>query len=179
MLGQPALATPRLPLRPPAERDIPAIIAIAGNLEVARQLARVPHPYGEPEARFFLDHVVPSERVWAITLRGDDTLIGTIGLTPPANRTAELGYWLSPAHWNRGRATEAARAVIDHAFATLDLASIKASHFTTNPASARILAKLGFRPVGETTIHCLATGQNMASVMMHLPAPGQPPSTAP
>ena len=66
---------------------------------------------------FFLDHVVPAEWVWAITLRGSDTLLGAIGLTPEEGvAAAELGYWLSPAHWGNGITTEAARAVVAFGF---------------------------------------------------------------
>ncbi len=90
--NRPDLATERLSLRRPDDRDIDAIVDVVGNWEVARRLARVPHPYGPADARFFLDHVVPAEWVWAVTLRGADTLLGAIGLTPEEGAdAAELG----------------------------------------------------------------------------------------
>ena len=63
LADRPVLHTDRLLLRRPDERDIPAIVDIAGDWEVARRLARMPHPYTISNARFFLDVVVPSELV--------------------------------------------------------------------------------------------------------------------
>lgn len=104
--NRPDLDTERLSLRRPDDRDVDSIVAVVGDWEVARRLARVPHPYGLSDARFFLAHVVPAEWVWAITLRGCDTLVGVIGLTPEDGAgSAELGYWLSPGHWGSGIAT--------------------------------------------------------------------------
>ena len=101
--NRPDLATERLSLRRPNDRDVDAIVGVVGDWEVARRLARVPHPYGPADARFFLDYVVPAEWVWAVTLRGSDTLLGAIGLTPEEGAdAAELGYWLSSTHWGSG-----------------------------------------------------------------------------
>ena len=58
-----------------------------------------------------------------------------------------MGYWISRPHWGRGLATEACRALIEIARA-LGLPSLEGSHFVDNPASARVLEKLGFEPVG-------------------------------
>lgn len=141
------------------------IVSIVGDWEVARRLARVPHPYGPDDARFFLDQVVPAEWVWAITLRGENRLIGAVGLTPEKD-TAELGYWLSPAHWGRGIATEAARALVDFGFERLGLTYLTSGYFGDNPASGRVLAKLGFVETGRARRPCVAVGGDMPSVRM-------------
>jgi len=170
-LGErPDLTTERLSLRRPDDRDVDAIVSIVGDWEVARRLARVPHPYGVGDAQFFLDHVVPAEWVWAITLHGSDTLVGTIGLTPEEGAdTAELGYWLSPAHWGQGITTEAARAVLSFGFETLGLPVITSGYFEDNPASGQVLRKLGFVEVGRSLRPCLAAGGEVPSVRMELP----------
>ena len=106
------LDTARLHLRRPVEQDAAAIISIAGDWEVARRLARVPHPYTDADVRFFLDHVVRNEPTWAILWRQTSRLIGMVGLVPaPDGRSAELGYYISRDHWGRGIATEAALAI--------------------------------------------------------------------
>jgi len=64
------LFTRRLHLRRPAEADAPAIIAIAGDWDVARRLGRVLHPYTQEHFRFFIERVVPSEPTWAIVRMG-------------------------------------------------------------------------------------------------------------
>ena len=165
--SRPDLATTRLSLRRPTERDGEAIISIVGDWDVARRLARVPHPYGPDDARFFLERVVPAEWVWAITLRGEDRLIGAVGLTPE-EETAELGYWLSPAHWGRGIATEAARAVVDFGFEHVGLARLTSGYFEDNPASGRVLTKLGFVEAGRVMRSCVAVGGEVPSVRMSL-----------
>lgn len=78
--------------------------------------------------------------------------------------TRELGYWLAPDRWNRGYATEAGRAVIDMARHALGLDRIVARHHLDNPASGRVLAKLGFREAGRGRVHSLARGAEVACV---------------
>ena len=164
---RPDLATPRLSLRRPAERDIEAIVSIVGHWEVACRLARVPHPYGPEDARFFLERIVPAEWIWAITLGDEDRLIGAVGLTPE-QETAELGYWLAPAHWSRGIATEAARAVVDFGLERLGLPGLTSGYFEDNPASGRVLVKLGFVATGRVMRPCMAVGRDVPSVRMVL-----------
>jgi RimJ/RimL family protein N-acetyltransferase len=111
---RPLLETERLLLRRPDDGDTGSIMAIAGDREIARRLARMPHPYDQKDARFFLDEIVPNEWVWAITLRASGTLVGMVGLSPDADQDmAELGYYVDRRHWGLGIATEAARSVVD------------------------------------------------------------------
>ena len=169
MHNRPDLFTERLTLRRPNDGDVDAIVSIVGNWEVARRLARAPHPYGSGDARFFLDHVVPAELVWAITMTGSDTLLGAIGLTPEADTgTAELGYWLSPAHWGRGMTTEAGRAVISFGFETLELPVLTSGYFQDNSASGQVLRKLGFVEVGRSMRPCLAIDGDVQSIEVQL-----------
>ncbi|WP_298091122.1 GNAT family N-acetyltransferase [uncultured Sphingomonas sp.] len=169
---RPDLATERLVLRRPNDGDLNAIVGIVGNWKVARRLARVPHPYGPDDARFFLDQIVPAEWVWAITLRGSDGLIGAVGLTPESDaETAELGYWLSPAHWGRGITTEAARTVILFGFKNVGYPYLTSGYFEDNPASGQVLRKLGFIENGQVMRPCLAAGGEVPSVRMKLPRP--------
>lgn len=168
---RPVLTTQRLVLRRPQDDDISAIIDIVGDLRVSRQLARIPHPYGEVDARFFLDQIVPSEFVWALTLRTSAQLVGMAGLSATDHPDeAELGYYLAPAHWGFGLATEAGRAILDYGFDVAGFASVTAGHFAENPASGRVLSKLGFVETGRAERPCLATGLTMMSVEMHLGA---------
>lgn len=167
---RPDLATERLALRHPNDGDANAIVNIVGDWDVARRLARVPHPYGPDDAQFFIDQIVPAEWVWAITLRGSDVLIGAVGLTPEGGtETAELGYWLSPAHWGKGIATEAARAVVIFGFESLGFPYLTSGYFEDNPASGQILRKIGFVEIGRALRPCLAAGGEVPSVRMKLP----------
>ena len=77
-------------------------------------------------------------------------LIGGIGMGA-VEGGHEFGYWLTPSAWGRGYATEAGRAMVAAARHTLGLRRLKAGHFVDNPASGRVLTKLGFRPTGTIT----------------------------
>jgi RimJ/RimL family protein N-acetyltransferase len=156
--------TARLHLRQPVEQDADAIVAIVGDWEVARRLARAPHPYTAAHVRFFFDRVVPNEPTWAIVWRGTGRLIGMIGLAPsPDGRSAELGYYIARDHWGRGVATEAAQAIIRVGVETFGYRLTSCYH-ADNPASGRVLAKLGFTIVGTSSRPCLAEGKDKASV---------------
>ena len=87
-------------------------------------------------------------------MRSSGELVGAIGLVieRSADR-AELGYWIGAGSRNRGYCTEAGRAVIDYGFESLGLNKIFAHHFTRNPASGRVLQKLGMRLEGEQAQH--------------------------
>ncbi len=169
---RPVLTTGRLVLRRPQAGDIPAIVDIVGDLRVSQYLARVPHPYGEADGRFFIDEIVPHELVWALTLRSSGQLVGSAGLAPTDEEdVAELGYYLAPSRWGQGLATEAARAIVDYGFKVAGLTSIVAGFFVGNPASGRVLGKLGFVETGRTERPCLATGKVEPSVEVRLDRP--------
>ena len=162
---QAVLTTTRLVMRRPVESDIPAIVEHANDWDVARRLGRLPHPYGLADACFFLNEVVPNELAWAITLCGEGTFIGAVGLTPkPESRTAELGYWLGRRFWGQGIATEAASAVVEYGLHSLGLAALTSGYFVDNPASGRVLAKLGFVEIGRAERPCLAEGRPLPSL---------------
>ena len=164
-----ALQTKRLMLRRPNARDVGSIMAIVGDWEVVRRLSRVPSPYRAADARFFLKTIVPNEWVWAITLRASRELVGMVGLTPEADPgTAELGYYLAREHWGNGIATEAAGSVVHYGIHSLGLRRIRSGHFVDNPASGRVLSKLGFVETGRAERPCLAIGATVPSVEVHL-----------
>ena len=86
---------------------------------------------------------------YALVLREGGALVGAMGLAiTPEHRRAELGYWVGVAHWNRGYATEAARALLAYAFGPLALHRVEAHHFARNPASGRVMQKAGMRHEG-------------------------------
>jgi len=147
----PTLATPRLHLRPLTEQDIPAWFARATDAESA-DLAGDPIPASIAEgaawlARHRRHFELKAALRWSIIPGHDQDSAGTIGLTlpQPGAPTAALGFVIARAHWNRGLASEAARAVAAYAFGTLGLEALEAEALRRNAASRRVLAKLGFR----------------------------------
>lgn len=142
--------TPRLLLRPGFPEDALALAAAIADEAIVRNLASAPWPYSIRDAEAFLaqprDPVLPS---WLIVERtgGAPRLVGACGLGRRPSGAVELGYWVARAHWGRGVASEACAALIDVARA-LRLPVLEGSHFLDNPASARVLEKLGFEPTG-------------------------------
>jgi ribosomal-protein-alanine N-acetyltransferase len=83
-------------------------------------------------------------------------LVGAIGLgIEPEHSRAELGYWVGVPFWREGYATEAGREVVRYAFEELGLNRVYAFHFTRNPASGRVLEKIGMTHEGARRAHTL------------------------
>jgi RimJ/RimL family protein N-acetyltransferase len=151
---QPVLTTRRLVLRPFVLDDALAVQILAGAREVADTTLHIPHPYPAGAAeQWIATHPVTwaagTGVTYAVADAGSGVLVGAVGLTiTPAHAHAELGYWLGVPYWNRGYATEAAAAVVDFGFARLGLHRIQAHYLTRNPASGRVMQKLGMRSEG-------------------------------
>ncbi len=142
--------TERLLLRPFWPEDWDAVLAGVGEEAIARNLARVPWPYEEADARWWTSQPQDSSLPgFAVVESRSGRLIGAAGLGRKAeDGEIELGYWLARSHWGRGFATEAGRGVLAVA-QTLGLRRIAAGHFVDNPASGRVLRKLGFAGPGR------------------------------
>ena len=154
--------TERLLLRPGWSEDAPALFEAIADERVVRNLATAPWPYRFADADTFLARERgPRDAACLIFLRtlGAPRLIGGIGFGPMADGGVELGYWLARPVWGLGFATEAGRAMIAIARHSLRLGKLHSGHFVDNPASGRVLAKLGFKPTGVTRRHSLARGE--------------------
>ena len=164
-----ALFTERLYLRPPVGADAEAVIAICGDWEVARRLSRVPHPYGYSDFRFFLEQVVVKKPTWAIVLRATNALVGVVGLAPHQDgESAELGYYIACAQWGQGFATEAGQAIVRLGIEELGYPRLTSGYHADNLASGRVLAKLGFKPIGVSNRICLAAGEDKPAIDVEL-----------
>ena len=144
----PVLETTRLVLRAPRLGDAKVIAALANDRHIAENTARIPHPYKLSDAKDWIGGANKSahEEQYVITL-ADDTLIGACGIELRDGAPA-LGYWLGQAFWRKGYATEAVRALIDHAFGDLEHDELHATARVTNPASRHVLEKCGFQWTG-------------------------------
>ena len=150
----PTLQTPRLLLRPMTLADAPRVQELAGDRAIADTTALIPHPYPEGAAEAW---IATHPTAWAaghgatfaVALRAGDLLVGAMGLVIRRSQdSASLGYWIGKPFWGQGYATEAAAAVLDLAFGPLGLHRVEATHLTRNPASGRVMEKLGMRPEG-------------------------------
>ena len=143
--------TERLLLRPGWIEDARELQSMIGDEAVVRNLATAPWPYALDDAMRYLERPSkPAEPSFLITLRtgGAPKIIGGIGIGVHPDDGHELGYWIARPYWGLGFATEAARAVLGIA-RTMNLPRLTGSHMVDNPASGKVLRKLGFRPTGR------------------------------
>ena len=164
MKHPPTLETERLVLRPFKIADCETIKALAGSREVYKTTLLIPHPYEDGMAeKWIATH--PSQFyngegvTLAITLKPEENVIGAIGLIITADhRRAEMGYWIGSDFWNKGYCTEAAEAVVKYGFDVFDLHKITADHFESNPASGKVMSKIGMAREGRLIDHVCKDG---------------------
>ena len=158
------MRTRRLFLRPIFPEDWPSVFSGVASKEIVRNLARAPWPYGESDARNFCAAAPhPGSYRFAITLpeEAGAPLIGCIGLDAAGDDGLEIGYWIAQGWQGRGFATEAASGVVALADA-IGFGPLVGGHFLDNPASGRVLRKIGFVPTGEH-LPCASAGRGGAS----------------
>ncbi|QFR33721.1 GNAT family N-acetyltransferase [Ancylobacter sp. TS-1] len=168
------LETGRLLLRVPRIEDMTWIAELADNRKVAEMTANIPHPYGMADAAAFVANLPggPEAATFAIFLKDEGVLRGTAGFGPPIpvgmcgfvrrdEDAPEIGYWLAEPYWDHGIATEATRALIDHAFGDRKLEALIASARVVNPASRRVLEKCGFQWTGVGLARVRAIGASV------------------
>ena len=162
---RPSLETERLILRPFELSDAPRVKLLAGDHDIAVMTLNVPHPYEEGLAEKWIGchperFEKGQEAVFAITLKAGGELIGAVGLILDLDHErAELGYWIGKPYWGHGYCTEAVRVVLRYGFMAFRLNRVHASHFQHNPASGRVMQKLGMKYEGRLRQHVKKWGQ--------------------
>jgi RimJ/RimL family protein N-acetyltransferase len=164
MSSQPILETKRLILRPFKLSDSETVEELAGDKHIASTTLNVPHPYPKGGA---LEWIATHETkylegkgvVYAITLKKSGELIGCISLAIMVEHNqAELGYWVGVPYWNQGYCTEAGKAILEYGFDTRELNRIHACYISRNPASGRVMEKLGMSHEGTRRQHVMKWG---------------------
>jgi [ribosomal protein S5]-alanine N-acetyltransferase len=145
MSDMPSFETKRLVLRPLRASDGDALHAIYGDAEATRWSSRPPHTSIEETRKRVTESVAdPDWRTWAITLKGNDIAIGTLGAYEKRQGgVIEIGYALAPARWGNGIAREAVRALVTLLFAEGNR-RVFADTDPENAASNHLLEHLGF-----------------------------------
>ena len=145
----PVLETERLVLRAPRLEDAEAIATLVNDRRIAENTLRIPHPYGLADAQAFIASANAGDGEIVFVIAGrDGGVLGCCGIAQLDGATPEIGYWLGVPYWGKGYATEAARALIDHAFVDLGHDTLVAGARLSNPASRRVLEKCGFQWTG-------------------------------
>jgi ribosomal-protein-alanine N-acetyltransferase len=163
--NRPSLETDRLLLRPFASDDVETVYRLVNDPEIVATTRTLHFPYPEGAAVRWIAQqpeawLTGRAAIFAITLKRTGLVLGAIGLEiDAADERAELGYWLDPAFWNRGYASEAAEAVVEFGFRRLGLNRLTAEYMVHNPASGRVLEKARFQPEGVLRQHARKWGR--------------------
>ena len=145
----------RLLLDSLSEADVASLVELAGDPAIADTTISVPHPLDERVAHEWLAGLAQtmalgSAEHFAIREASGAPLVGMVSLRgiDREHEEVEVSFWIGRPFWRRGYATEAACAVVDHAFDVLGLNRLVAHHMVRNPSSGHVLARLGFRQEG-------------------------------
>lgn len=170
---QETLTTKRLVLRQLKDNDAIALSKYGSDFDIARMTGSFPHPFPLLSAEFKIMHLRSMQRrglayPYVITLKGQDQLIGIVDLfRKSVEDSLEIGYWVARPFWGQGYAAEAGETVLREADLHLDTSTVRAGVFADNPASFRVLEKLGFEPTGEKDMYfSTARMEKTESVLM-------------
>lgn len=153
------IETERLRLRAPRLADAQAVTDIVSDPRIYEKVARIPPRQTLQQSETWLRSAIhgrdlDTDHVYMIEFSGE--LVGSVGAHRRGQgETFEIGYWLAPSYWGRGIVTEAAAALIEELEAQGKADTLVSGHFKDNPASARVLEKLGFSRDREGLVYCL------------------------
>ena len=139
------LKSKRLLLRKFDIKDKKNLIELLNDKEISRWTERIPFPYKNKHAEWWIKNNPPNERIYAIVNKEKDTLIGGINITSKG----EIGCWIGRKYWNRGYATEAIVTISRFGFDELQLEKIWAATRKENETVFRLMKKIGFKRVDD------------------------------
>ena len=157
----------RLALRPLRTEDAEHLVALLKNdRDAVLQMSHMPWPCTPAAAREWIAlRTQPEATTFAIERTDDEVFVGTIGFGG-LREMPTVGYWIGRPYWDHGYATEALQLVIAHVRG-LGAKGLQAETFPDNPASARVLAKCGFRYRGVGRRNYPARG-GLVQVRVHI-----------
>jgi len=164
IVNQPVVETERMILRAIRRSDAGNLELFGSDERVARMTRTIPHPLPPGAVETLIARSLDESRgedIWVMdgSVSGLGEFLGLVALERMDRNQSELGYWVVPAFWNSGLASEAVRGVIDtnpHNDKTMF-----ASVFQDNPASARVLTNAGFQYLGDAETFSVARGSTV------------------
>jgi RimJ/RimL family protein N-acetyltransferase len=161
----PRLETERLILRRLELDDAERVQSLANDRDIACMVTPMPHPYHLQDARDWIaltqaEMDMKTSFAFAVVLKSTNELIGDVEVgNETVNRRGEMGYWVGKAYWGHGYMSEAARRVVQFAFEVVGLNRVFATHYPRNPASGRVMQKIGMTYEGTLRGHVLKWGE--------------------
>lgn len=166
VIDQPVIEAERFILRPLRRSDTGLLELYAGDERVARNTTRIPHPLPPGTIENFIARAQSADRTedtWALdgSQQGIGELLGVISLDRMERDQSEIGYWVAPAFWNTGIASEAVEALV--AANPQGARTLFGSVFQDNPASAKVLTHAGFEYIGDAEAFSVARNAQVAT----------------
>ena len=161
-----------LTFRPVALQDAARFAVLCNDETIARNTARISHPYARADAEKFLRYAQEAaargkEAIFAVCCHGE--IIACAGAMTTGLNKYEIGYWVGADYRRRGVATAAARAVTQFAFVELKAETATAGYFADNPSSGRVLERAGYKRTGEVVdLFSRGRGEDVETVRMEL-----------
>lgn len=157
----PVISVGRFVMRPLRRSDAGLVQLYASDRRLAEMTPAIPHPYPPGAAEAFVARAMAGDdhrAVWALdgSSDGQSEVLGVVSLVRLDRDQAEVGYWIAPALWNAGYASEAVNAIVEAN--PLRSKALFAAVFQDNPGSARVLTNAGFEYVGDAEAYCVARG---------------------
>ncbi len=151
----PVLETDRLLIRGFEQSDALAVQELIDDIDIARTTSHISHPYSLDMAESWIGSHEENLKMGlsielAITLKQTGELVGAVAIISIdlENEKAEIGYWIGKKYWNKGYCTEAAKRLVQYCFEELKLNRVYALHFSNNPASGKVMKKIGMKKEG-------------------------------
>lgn len=153
------LETPRLVIRRLSSSDVKSLKPILGDSEVMKYSLK--GALNEEGIKEYIDKILShydrhGYGLWGIVQKGTDELIGIAGLIYQILEDSpftELAYRLARKHWGKGFATEAAKAILEYAFNTLNIDRLISIIEPGNAASVKVAIRVGMTRVKSTKFH--------------------------
>lgn len=166
LVPQPVIPAERFTLRPVRKSDAGLLALYANDERVARFTRTIPHPLPPGATEAFVERAqdpARTEDVWVMdgAAHGLSEVLGVIALDRMERNQSEIGYWVAPAFWNTGIASEAVAALLDAN--PQGCRTIFAEVFQDNAGSARVLTNAGFDYIGDAEAFSVARNGKVAT----------------
>ena len=155
---------PKLTIRPFVAADSAQVQTLVSDARVAKMAGNIPYPYPQGCAQDWIASHAAQHRSGTAIIRAivcSDTMqcVGAISIDQMSrglNSSGNLGYWVGVPYWNRGFCESAGRVILELAEKEYAMKRLVAAHHIDNPASSRVLEKLGFKELEPQRISNLA-----------------------
>lgn len=155
------ITTERLILRLFQTTDAAAVAALCNNYNLYKNTLYLPYPYSLNDALSWMEHhydnfMADKLYEFAVTDKETGEVFGAIALSNNKHvNQGEIAYWIGEQYWGNGYATEAAQSILQFACEEKKLHKVFARYFSSNPASGKVMEKIGMKKEGILKEHVI------------------------